>query len=238
MKQQTKYVALYRVSTNDQKERKLGLLSQRSNVAAYIENTGGVLLAEFEEIQSGGNKDVISYGADISLESLLRKRPTLLEALALAKREGAVLIVKEVSRLTRFSLLYEYLMATGVQFLCTDYPSDNAFMLGLRVKFFEQELTEISRRTKAGLAKSTKPKGYKGAANLQKVDEKKRIRVIKQRAADNPNNKRAAGYICQLVNAGKTLVEIAHTLNIEGFRTARGLSYHPTTVKRLYERIC
>lgn len=232
----TKYVALYRVSTNDQKERKLGLLSQRSNIANYIDNNSGVLLSEYEEIQSGGNKDVISYGADISLDSLLRKRPVLMEALEFARKYKAVIIVKEVSRLTRFSLLYEYLSATGVEFICTDYPTDNAFMLGLRVKFFEQELIEISKRTKAGLAKSTKPRGYKGADNLKKIDRKKNVKIIRQRALDNPNNKRASGYICQLIGAGNTLQTVADKLNIEGFRTSTGCNFQPITVQRLYQR--
>lgn len=238
MKQQIKYVALYRVSTYNQKERKLGLLAQRSNIANFISQTDGVLLQEFEEIQSGGNKDVISYGADISLDSLLCKRPILLEALEFAKKNQAVLLVKEVSRLTRFSLLFEYLQATGVQFLCTDYSSDNAFMLGLRVKFFEQELIEISRRTKAGLSKSTKPKGYKGGENLKKVNEKKRLEAIHNRAVSNPNNKRASGYVSQMMAAGWSFTAVAAKLNEEGFRTARGLAFQPTTVKRLYERIC
>jgi len=148
-----KFVMLVRVSTSDQKERKLGLISQRSNISSYVTAKGGTLIKEFEEVQSGGNKDRIKYGADISLDSLLRKRPTMLEAVEYARDNNAILVVKEVSRLTRFSLLFEYLTATGVQFLCTDYPTDNHFMLGLRVKFFEQELEEISRRTIAGLSK-------------------------------------------------------------------------------------
>jgi len=235
---QPKYVALYRVSTNNQKERKLGLLSQRGAIANYIKANNGVLLNQFEEIQSAGNKDVISYGQEINLDSLLRKRPVLQDAIEYAKANKAVLLVKEISRLTRFSLLYEYLAATGVEFLSTDYPTDNSFMLGLRVKFYEQEIQDISKRTKAGLSKSTKAKGIKALENLSKINHKKRIAVLRSNAANNKNNIRAAGYVCNMINTGSTYQEVADVLNKEGFRTSRGFAFRSTTVKRLYDRVC
>jgi hypothetical protein len=63
----TKYISLYRTSTRSQE---LGLLSQRSAVTAYILSTGGILLQEFTEQESGGNKDRNTFGSDINLETL------------------------------------------------------------------------------------------------------------------------------------------------------------------------
>lgn len=41
-----------------------------------------------------------------------------------------------------------------------------------------------------------------------------------------------------MIKSGKTLQQVADTLNAEGFMTARGKSFAPTTVQRLYERYC
>lgn len=57
----------------------------------------------------------VSYGSSISLTSLLAKRPVLLQAIQKAKEIGGVLLVKEVTRLTRSSLVYNYLESTGVE---------------------------------------------------------------------------------------------------------------------------
>ena len=109
--------------------------------------------------------------------------------------------------------------------------------MDFRVKIGEDEAMKISERTIRGLEKSLKPRGYKGSANLKKVDKKKRIRIIKERARTNPNNVRASGYIINLINGGASWSSVAHTLNTEGFRTTRGLEFEATTVKRLYERV-
>jgi hypothetical protein len=132
-------------------------------------------------------------------------------------------------------LLYEYLVATGVKFVCTDYPNDSPLMMGFRVKIGEDEGLKISERTVRGLEKSTKPKGIKGSENIMKVDRAKNIAVIKQRAIDKPNNRRAIAYITSMKQAGKSFGCIARTLNAEGFRSARGLSFQPNTVKQLYD---
>lgn len=169
---------------------------------------------------------------------MLSRRPLLLACIEQAKKTGAIILIKEVTRLTRFSLLYEYLVATGVKFICTEYPTDSPMLMGFRVKIGEDEALKISERTKSGLAKSEKPRGYRGLDNLKKINHKKRIAVLKDRAVNNPNNKRAGGYICQLIKDGWSFTDVAKRLNKEGFRTARGLDFAPTTVKRLYERVC
>lgn len=111
-------------------------------------------------------------------------------------------------------------------------------MLGLRFQFGAEEALQISRRTKAGLSKSTKQLGITGAKHIRMVDHKKRVKILKEKPLRNKNNVKAAGYICTLIKAGKTLQQVADTLNTEGFLTARGKAFAPTTVQRLYERFC
>ena len=141
MKNQIKYLAYYRTSTRTQD---LGLLAQRSAVTAYINSNGGTLISEDQEKETGANKDRIRFGADINLGTLLSRRPLLLSLIERAKKENCVIIVKEVTRLTRFSLLYEYLVATGVKFVCSDYPTDSPLMMGFRVQIGMDEALKVS----------------------------------------------------------------------------------------------
>jgi DNA invertase Pin-like site-specific DNA recombinase len=227
------YIAYYRVSTVKQADSELGLRAQKSAIAHFISSVNGKLLAEFKEVESAANKERVKHGADINLDSLLARRPLLLEAIKQAKDMKATLIVKEVTRLTRFGLLFNYLTATGVNFICADYPNDDAMMLGFRVTFGEEEARQISKRTKAGLAKSEKAKGTKWKENLSQIDHKKRVRTLIRKAENNANNKRAKVMILRLSNEGKTLKEIADYLNSNSFKTSTGKNFFPTTVKRL-----
>lgn len=236
IKAMKKAVALYRVSTEKQGISTLGLQSQKSSITLYAQQNNYKIENEFVEIESGGNKERASYGSSISLTGLLAKRPVLLQAIQKAKEIGGVLLIKEVTRLTRSSLVYNYLETTGIAFMCTDYPSDNQMMLKMRVLFGEQELLEISRRIKAALSKTTKKIG--SPQNLTDDARAKSRTSIKAKALNNINNKKAAGYICTLYSNKKTYAEIAEILNNEGFRTAKDCEFKPTTVMRLYKKYC
>ena len=47
----------------------------------------------------------------------------------------------------------------------------------------------------------------------------------RQKALDNPNNKRAIAYLKILTKEGKSLSEMARILNEEGFVTAQGYKF-------------
>src|SRR5665213_3939546 len=78
-------VAYYRVSTDTQGRSGLGLEAQRASVAAYVAASGGSLIHELEEVESGKRND----------------RPKLAEALALCRQNRAALVVAKVDRLAR-----------------------------------------------------------------------------------------------------------------------------------------
>jgi DNA invertase Pin-like site-specific DNA recombinase len=233
-----KYICYYRVSTTKQKNSHLGLEAQRNSVENYVKFVGGIIEAEFTEIETAGNKDKISVNQQVSIESLLRKRPLLLEAIRKAEAIGARLVVKESSRLTRFSLLMEFLLKSEIKFEFADAPSDTPFIVKLKTSLNEEELLRISSRTKDALL-ALKARGFKRDTSKHGLTNeiiKKGIEKRKELAMSNENNRKASGYIILLRNAGKTLQQIADKLNAEGFRSSRGKGFRPSNVLMLLNR--
>ena len=233
-----KFIALYRVSTQKQQDSELGLNAQKHAVRAYIKHIGGELIEEVTEIESAGNKDRINTkNRSLSWEVMLNKRPQLKYAIQEAEKKGAIVIVKEPSRLTRFSLLMSYLIEYGIKFICTDCPNDDNMMLKLRTVFNEEENLRRSQRTSLALQQK-KSQGFKLGGSTGFTDEmRKRAVVVNIKAAiEAKENKQAMHVICGERKAGKTLQEIADKLNELDYKTRRGKAFSKTTVNRLLER--
>ena len=234
-----KFIPLYRVSTQRQNVSHLGLENQKASVENYIKSVGGEIIEEFVEVESGGNKDRISIDNQLSLESLLSKRPVLFSAIRKAQETGAVICVKEASRLSRFSLLIDYLLTCNIQFVCSDSPRDTPFIIKLKTSLNEEELIKVSERTKNALS-ALRARGYKWIPKTNNFTDEvlqKAIARKKELALQNPNNKRAMGYILQLRNVSEmTLQAIANKLNSEGFKTSKGKAFTAKAVQLLYIR--
>ena len=80
-----RFVAYYRVSTDRQGRSGLGLDAQRSAVARHAAMTGGLVVAAFEEVESGKRGD----------------RPQLAAAMAESRARRAVLLIAKLDRLAR-----------------------------------------------------------------------------------------------------------------------------------------
>jgi DNA invertase Pin-like site-specific DNA recombinase len=106
------YVAYYRVSTTKQGQTRLGLDSQRDAVAAYVASTGGHLVAEHEEIESGASHS---------------NRPVLAAALTECRKRRAVLLIAKLDRLARNVHFISGVMETGVDFIACDMPTASSF---------------------------------------------------------------------------------------------------------------
>ncbi len=233
-----KYITYFRVSTVKQNISHLGLEAQKSSVEQYVKNVNGEIIDSFTEVETAGSKDKISVDKQVSIESLLSKRPLLLNALKLAETNGAIIVVKESSRLTRYSLLMEFLLKSGITFEFADAPSDTAFIVKLKTSLAEEELLRISERTKAAL-KALKDRGFKRDTSKHGLTEeniKKGKDRRKELATLNDNNRKASGYIILLRNSGSTLQQIADKLNSEGFRSSRGKLFRPSNVLMLLNR--
>ena len=140
-----KYVAYYRVSTERQGKSGLGLAAQRRKASDFIDSTD-TLIAEFCDIQSGRDDD----------------RTELQNALALAKRENAKLIIARLDRFSRRVSFIAQIMEQGIGLVCAEMPNASDFQLHIFAALAQEERRLISERTKAALAEAKR----RGVANL------------------------------------------------------------------------
>ena len=104
-----RFVAYVRVSTEGQGRSGLGLEAQLEAVARHVAGTGGVIAAEFVEVESGRKKD----------------RPQLAAALAACRAGRATLVIAKLNRLARNVAFVSNLMESGVEFVAADMPAVN-----------------------------------------------------------------------------------------------------------------
>ena len=225
------FVSYLRVSTKKQGQSGLGLEAQREAVVRHVSGVGGEVVREFVEVESGKKDD----------------RPELLKALAFAKRNGAVLIVAKLDRLSRNVRFLSTLMEGGAEFVACDNAHANRFTLHILAAVAEHERELISKRTSAAL-QAAKARGAKlGSAMPGKWDGREDARLagaLKGNAVSAKVRSAAAREeyadllptIYELKAAGRTLREIAAELNARGERTRRGAEFGPSQVMRILER--
>jgi len=100
------FVAYYRVSTAKQGQSGLGLEAQREAVERYVRAVGGMVLAEYVEIESGKRND----------------RPEVAKAIAACRARRAILVIAKLDRLARNVAFVSGLMEAGVEFVACDNP--------------------------------------------------------------------------------------------------------------------
>lgn len=214
------YVAYYRVST---KQQSLGLLAQQNIVSDYIKKVNGVLIATFEEKESGKNND----------------RLELKKAIEVCKKNGSTLLIAKLDRLSRNISFIFSLRDANVNFCCCDIPiCNNTLTLGLFATLAQYERETISLRTKQAL-EAKKNDGYKlGAPHATFTDDMrlKAIKVNKNKANNNINNRRAYIIIKSLTSENMSLRSMAKYLNENGFRTSKNALFTATSVSRLIKR--
>jgi DNA invertase Pin-like site-specific DNA recombinase len=216
------FVAYYRVSTQRQGKSGLGLEAQRKMVADYVASVGGALVGEFTEIESGKNHT---------------NRPKLKNALALARKSKAVLIVAKLDRLARNVAFVSALLETpGVEFRAADFPSANRMMIQLLAVFAEYEREQIKIRTKAALA-AAKARGVK-LGTVENLLQGNSPAPEMNRAKAKAEAERLRPIINTLkAESVNTVRGIAAELNRRGYTTERGGEWHPTQVARLLSRL-
>ncbi|WP_066835002.1 recombinase family protein [Rufibacter ruber] len=229
-----KYIEYYRVSTEKQGRSGLGLEAQAAAVTAYIKSVGGESINRFVEVESGGSKDKISAHQDVTIEKLLKRRPILLQAINEAQATGATIIVKEASRLSRFSLLINYLIACNIRFLSADSPQDDEMFIRLRTAFNEEELKKVSERTKKALA-ARKARGYSlgKPENFSSEGRAKGAAKTSENAAKSETNRKVLNLVRLYKEKGWTLQQICDELNSLGYKTPRGKTFQTGSIAML-----
>ena len=215
-----KYVTYTRVSTKEQGRSGLGLEAQERDIHLYLDNYSDEpweVIGSFRDVQSGTEDD----------------RPELANAIALAKRERAVLLVAKLDRLSRrVSFVASLMEDKRLEFRVATMPHADKFQLHIYAALAEQEREFISTRTKAALAEA-KAKGKK----LGGLRDKTGRRNAASKAQANIRANKLAGVVRPMQESGATLTAIAEALNEASFSTPRGGSWYPTSVKRLIDRL-
>lgn len=227
-------IAYYRVSTPRQGKSGLGLEAQRDTVRSFAEREGLTIAREFQEVETGKGADALD------------RRPVLASALTEARLRGCAVVVAKLDRLSRDVAFVSSLMAHKVPFVVAELGTDvEPFMLHVYAALAEKERNLISQRTKAALAvkraalaKDGKRLGNPNPTHLAEAGKRGRP------AARTANIERADQFardlrphLEALQAAGVTsLGAIAKALNDGGVCTARGQTWHASTVRNLLAR--
>jgi len=216
MVMKTKYVVYRRVSTQRQGDSGLGLEAQSDAVARFIQSSGGEIVTEMTEIESGKNAD----------------RPILLEAIRQCKEQGYTLLVAKLDRLTRNLHFVTTLQQTKVNFVAADNPHATPFLIHILVAVAEHEKNLISQRTFSAL-QAAKRRGVKLGNPNYLTAIPKAIKARQEIAA----KKNATLRQIVLETIAKTglqkLSDVANCLNLRGIKTNRGCQFTPTHIHRL-----
>ena len=216
-------IAYYRVSTQQQGRSGLGIEAQRAAVARFVESEGIEVIGEHVEVETGKGADALD------------RRPELAAALTRARKARCPVVVAKLDRLSRDVHFISGLMSHRVPFIVVELGADaDPFMLHLYAALAEKERALISARTKAALA-------AKKAAGAQLGNPRVTAVAVQGRAAQVANADRFAANVLPIVASIRASgigshAAIADALNSRGIRTARGGTWHATTVRRLLAR--
>lgn len=215
-----KYVTYRRVSSQEQGKSGLGLEAQDRDIQIFLDTYSDQpyeIIGAFVEIESGANSD----------------RPELEKAIALAKKNGATLLVSKLDRLSRkVSFISALMDDRKLSLKVASMPHADKFQLHIYAALAEQEREFISLRTKAAL-KEAKARG-KVLGGLRDTTMK-RNEALKTQADERAEKLR--GIVQPLRQGNATLQTIADALNNAKIETPRGGKWHPATVKNLIERL-
>lgn len=216
-----KFVAYYRVSSQQQGQSGLGLEAQRASVAAYLNGGAWELVGEFQEVETGKGANALA------------KRPQLRAALDACRKSGATLVIAKLDRLARNVHFVSGLLETGCDFVAADMPQANKVMIQMHAVMSEWERDQISARTKAALT-AAKARGVElgktGPDNLrQNIQERK--------AAANAFAAKLSGIIGGFKAANMPQRAMVAELNQLGIKTSRGGEWTLVQLQRVMKRL-
>lgn len=216
-----RFVAYYRVSSQQQGQSGLGLEAQRASVAAYLNGGAWELVGEFQEVETGKGANALA------------KRPQLRAALDACRKNGATLVIAKLDRLARNVHFVSGLLETGCDFVAADMPQANKVMIQMHAVMSEWERDQISARTKAALT-AAKARGVElgktGPDNLrQNIQERK--------AAANAFAAKLSGIISGFKAANMSQRAMVAELNQLGIKTSRGGEWTLVQLQRVMKRL-
>jgi len=219
-----KFVAYYRVSTQQQGRSGLGLEAQQQAVRTHLNGGSWTLISELVEVESGKRND----------------RPKLAEALRLCRAHRATLLVAKLDRLARNVAFISALMEAGVEFQAVDMPQANRLTIHILAAMAEYEAAAISARTKAALA-AAKARGVKLGGRMwaiETVSAKGNVASAQARAEAATHRAADLAPVIDTIKAegASSLRQIAAALNERGIPTPRGGEWSAMQVQRLMQK--
>lgn len=208
-----KFVAYVRVSTERQGRSGLGLEAQAALISRHLDQVDGQLLDTVVEVESGSSNE----------------RPGLQRALALCRRQKAILIIARLDRLGRRLAFLAQLLDADVDVRVADNPGASKLTLQLLAVVAEAERDLVRDRTRQALAAAKARGTILGKHGKQLAQEA-------TAAATALNDKHGASIKEVFAKAG-TIRQAATLLNDLGVPTREGGYWGPSNTARLCSRL-
>ncbi len=196
-------------------------------VESYCRAHGVTVAREFVEVESGRNDS----------------RAVLREAIALAKRTRAKLLIAKLDRLARSVSFVSSLIDSDVEFAACDLPEANRLLLHVMAAVGEAEARAISDRTIAALGAAKARGTALGATNPRSRNLTPEARRKGAASAGRRVQENAGAFYADvrpvvkaLHDEGLSLRQIAARLDADGYPTRRGGGWTAVQVARLLGR--
>lgn len=224
-----RFIGYVRVSTTEQGRSGLGLEAQDHAIRQYVEAHGGELVKIVSEVASGDDDD----------------RPGLAEALKLAKRTRAALVVAKLDRLSRaVAMIAGVMRSSGVALVVAECANASTLELHVRAIVAQEEREKIAARTRDALAAAKRRGVALGSARpghwSGREDRRKAGALKGSTAAAAARRELSASTIGEALPIARTMREqdaslrtIAAELNARGMTTATGRSWAAMSVARM-----
>ncbi|HEV7611425.1 MAG TPA: recombinase family protein [Steroidobacteraceae bacterium] len=224
----TTAIGYIRVSTSTQGKSGLGLAAQRAAIARFAEAEGLDVTQTYEEIETGSGADA------------LERRPQLAEALKVARKAKAPVLVAKLDRLSRDVHFISGLMSHRVEFVVCDLGrQSDPFVLHLYAALAEKERAMISARTKAGLS-AAKARGTKLGMSARTKKDIRRIAASGAKANQTAAVERIETLRPQIefaLKGAQSLRKAAESLNLRGIASPGGGRWHAPSLLKAARRL-
>ena len=219
------FVAYRRICSLERGRPALQLEEQAAAILRFVQSRPGVLLQDFVEREPGAGRKALQH------------RPQLSEAMKLARKRGAVLVVSTLDRLSRDAACLADLIASGVEFAAAETPAADAFMLQIHASVAQRQREQRARRLSASLqARKAKallagqPNPLGNGAALQPRNEERR-QAAQAFAA------RLAPRLLAWRSAGMSQRAMVEELNRQGIAAAGGGTWSLMQLQRVLARL-
>jgi DNA invertase Pin-like site-specific DNA recombinase len=217
---QPRYVSYFRVSTKKQGQSGLGLEAQKLAVKEFLNQSGGEIIAEFIEVESGKRSD----------------RPEFSKAADYAELANGILLVAKLDRLSRDLHFITGLQKRGIKFKLCDLPEVDQLTVHVLAAMAQHEAKMISHRTTQAM-KMAKARGtILGNPNLDTYRNQSVVAANEQRISKQETWKRKILKVIQHIQIEENIAtckDISAALNQRGLTTYRGKHFSISIVSNL-----